>query len=254
MADMESNTEPTGITLKDVTFYVTSFLMIFAPIIGYVDQVIKFRMLKSSEGYANKISLILLVSNTFRIFFWFGKHFSLVLVYQSIVMMVMQIILLISSLKYKNKHPKSDKFTWKNIWEWPYISDYFQFYTTFVIFLGILTPLVGYENILYFEILGILSAATEASLQLPQIYKNFILKSGSSLSYVLVATWLFGDVFKTGYLIKLDSPMQMVVCGVVQVFFDIIIILQVFCYNKEREDNIVTELHNSSRTINTIPI
>jgi len=245
-----SETETTAsITFGNVAFYTTSFLMIFAPIVGYIHQFIKFRKLNTSEGYSSKISLILLISNTLRIFFWFGKKFSIVLIFQSIVMMIMQIVLLIRSLQYKSKKEGYEDFTLTNFWEWPYYSDYFHFLTSFVIFLGILTPVVGYDNTFYFEILGILSATTEASLQIPQIYKNFMFKSANSLSYLLVATWLFGDAFKSGYLIIIESPIQMVLCGVIQVLFDLIIILQVIYYNRQSETKTESELRERSNSI-----
>ena len=243
---MSEISKSTGITWGDVTFYSMSIVMIFAPVIGYIDQIIKFRKINSSEGYSTKISLILLLSNTFRLFFWIGKRFSLVWVFQSIVMMLMQVILLISSLKFKVITDKSSKFNCKNFWEWPFLSDYFHFYSLVIIVIGILTPLalsVG-TSLVYFEILGIMSAATEASLQIPQIYQFFLIKSGSSLSYILIATWVLGDFSKTIYMIVTDSPMQMILCGTVQVLFDFIIISQVFWYNKmgEKQDKIETEL------------
>ncbi len=245
MTTLNPNDSSSSITFSDITFYVTSFLMIFAPIIGYIDQIIKFRMLKSSEGYSSKISLILFFSNTLRIFFWLGKRFGVVLLYQSIVMIIMQAVLLVTCLNYRNK-AENDDFNLQNFWEWPYLSDYFHFFSGFVIFMGILTPIMGYDNIAYFEVLGVLSAMVEASLQLPQIYKNFMLKSGSSLSYVLVATWIIGDLFKSGYLLKENQPLQLLICAFVQVLFDIIIILQVFFYNRIRETKIVTEMREQS--------
>lgn len=45
-------------------------LMIFGPVIGYISQYKKIVEKKSSEGFNSLITLILLLSNILRIFFW----------------------------------------------------------------------------------------------------------------------------------------------------------------------------------------
>lgn len=49
---------------------------------------------REPHGISAGVSLVLLVSNIHRVQFWFGKGFSLVLLYQSIVMISVQLALL----------------------------------------------------------------------------------------------------------------------------------------------------------------
>ena len=105
-------------------------LMIIGPNVGYIAQIIKFRQVKSSEGFSKLISFITLIGLILRIFFWIGKDFSVVLLYQSIMGIIMQLILLRECLRlspdfnehYKNNSPSSNTiniFQINSFWNWP---------------------------------------------------------------------------------------------------------------------------------------
>ena len=72
----------------------TAICMVFGPVIGYVDQYQKTLSTRSTEGFSHKVCGVLLVSNMLRILFWIGKRFDSVLLWQSIVMILAQLILL----------------------------------------------------------------------------------------------------------------------------------------------------------------
>lgn len=49
---------------------------------------------QNAEGFSNYVCLTLLVANIIRIEFWFGKHFEIPLLLQSIVMIICMLIML----------------------------------------------------------------------------------------------------------------------------------------------------------------
>lgn len=76
--------------------------MIVGPSLGFLIQVIKIKQTNTSEGFSKLLILVLLVANIFRVFFWIGKQFSLVILYQSILMILAQFYLLYICLKYSD--------------------------------------------------------------------------------------------------------------------------------------------------------
>ena len=83
--------------------YSIDFAMIIAPSLTYVFQIIKFNKTKSSQGFSKFICLLIFLGNLLRIFFWFGKRFKKTLLYQSILTVILQIILVHYFMKYQNK-------------------------------------------------------------------------------------------------------------------------------------------------------
>ncbi|KAL9644372.1 hypothetical protein ABK040_005830 [Willaertia magna] len=80
--------------------------MIFGPQIGYVAQYREIVQLGSSKGFAKLTCLILLVSNTLRIFFWYLKQFSSIMLFQSIVMIIGQLLILHIAVYFNDKNDK----------------------------------------------------------------------------------------------------------------------------------------------------
>ena len=77
--------------------------MISAPLITYMFQIIKFYKTKSSKGFSKFICLLFFLGNIFRIFLWLGKHFKNVLLYQSIGIIIFQIILIHLCIKFQDE-------------------------------------------------------------------------------------------------------------------------------------------------------
>ena len=61
----------------------------------------KFCKTKSSKGFSKFICLLLFLGNIFRIFFWYGARFKNVLLYQSIGIVLFQIVLIHLCIKYQ---------------------------------------------------------------------------------------------------------------------------------------------------------
>lgn len=93
-------------------------VLIFGPNLAFISQIAKFRSSNSSEGFSKKISLLILTANILRIFFWYGKRFDISLLFQSIVSIIMQIVLLEECLRASREYSAKKKFvsnSFKNI-------------------------------------------------------------------------------------------------------------------------------------------
>ena len=213
-------------------------LMIFIPSVGYIFQSLKFKQTKSSKGFAKFLCLLLLwIANILRIFFWFGKKFSLPLLFQAIVVIISQIYLIHIYLEYQEDLPmKKEKsfsaylMNWKEtlnlkkIWDWNDEIEYFKFIFFIILILSIICSIFGTKNIRFFEILGTLSVSCETFIELPQIKENCMTKNTKNLSGTMVLMWFVGDLFKTTYNPMYKSPMQMIIGGIIMNCEDIILI------------------------------
>uniref|UniRef100_A0A1I7S876 PQ-loop repeat-containing protein 1 n=1 Tax=Bursaphelenchus xylophilus TaxID=6326 RepID=A0A1I7S876_BURXY len=85
---------------------------------------------------------------------------------------------------------------------------------------------------LYIEGLGLVAVLTEACLGLPQLIRNFQRHSTQGMSVNMVLMWLLGDVGKTLYFIFKQTPAQFWICGCLQITIDILILGQVYFYNR----------------------
>ena len=56
-------------------------------------------------------------------------------------------------------------------------------------------------------------------------------------SLQMVLMWTVGDVFKTIYYLISKSPIQFLVCGCIQMGFDVAIFMQYLAYKKEHAPN-----------------
>ena len=221
-------------------------LMIFIPSIGYIFQALKFKQTKSSKGFAKFLCLLLLLANILRIFFWFGKKFSLILLFQAIVVIISQIYLIHVYLEYQEDLPMKTEKTFreyltnwketlnlKKIWDWNDEIEYFKFILFIILTLSIICSIFGTKNIQFFEILGTLSVSCETFIELPQIKENCMAKNTKNLSGTMVLMWFVGDLFKTTYNLMYKSPFQMIIGGIIMNCEDIILSSQVLFYNED---------------------
>ena len=240
-------------TFLNIIGFFVNMGVVFGPSIGYITQSLKFYRLGSSYGFNLTISLKILTANIFRIFFWIGKRFNIYLLYQSILVISFQFIVITFYIIYKDSRDKKkdnylrdphEKFSIKfkrflknyfhydNFWNWDYLLPYFVFTFLFVAGLLGISFIFGFKNKTYINLLGVISTGIEVILGIPQIITNYQLKSGDALSIIMITSWIFGDIFKTGYYIVTKCPPQFVVCGILQALINIIIICQIFYYHK----------------------
>ena len=146
----------------------------------------------------------------------------------------MQLVLLNYCVKYSNIKQSISIFDVNNFWEYPYFIDYIYITGSFIFILCAVSNIITFNNVVYTEFLGLLSASIEACLGIPQIIQNYKSKSTKSLSFVLVGTWVFGDLFKTFYFLKTNAPVQLICCGLVQIMADFLVIFQIVYYTQEK--------------------
>ena len=229
------------------------FGFIILPSTGFIAQYLKIKSIKNSAGFSKFISFALMMAYIFRIYFWLGKKFEVTLVYQSIFGIIIQLILLELCVKYmKKENYNSDNnefnsnnnintnseinflkfFSYKNFWNWNLFLDYLNVVFFIIIVLGVLTHILEENKIIYFEVLGSISAICESLIGIPQIIENYRYKSTKTLSNILILTWIMGDSIKLAYFLLTDTPIQMIICSITQLSEDIIIIGQIFQYKE----------------------
>ncbi|KAK9766559.1 hypothetical protein K7432_004282 [Basidiobolus ranarum] len=214
-------------TLETILDVGMKLAMIFGPIAGYVDQYFAIRRTKTSAGFSLTTCGILLISSILRVFFWLGDRFDTTLLYQSLVMIISQVILLEICLRYKadSQWPVQSGF-----WNWPTFGHYVRFLALFTG--GVVAAYILFGSFPSFiGILGYLSMGIEATVPMPQAYFNYTRKSVSGFSIVIIGTWFLGDVFKTQYYYFHDVPFQFLLCGMIQLSMDCIICFQLWKYS-----------------------
>ena len=225
--------------------------MIFAPAIGYIIQANKFKSKGSSKGFALYGCFIIIVSNILRIFFWIGKNFTKVLLYQSFVVLLSQFYLIKKYLDYSDKDKSKEDNTTRNylspvfyneimedlakpslFWKWNTLLHYLVSIVLMFVFCLLECSLFGFSNKKHTEFIGFLSTSIEVVLGVPQLINNCQRKDVDTLSLIMLMTWIFGDLFKTVYYLVTKCPLQFTLCGYIQMFIDLILIGQIWYYGK----------------------
>ncbi|CAG9566737.1 unnamed protein product [Danaus chrysippus] len=225
-----------GLTVGHLVGWGAASAMIVGGVAPYIPQYRQIKKTQDADGFSLYVCLTLLVANTLRILFWFGKRYELPLLIQSIVMnaTMFAMIHLCVTIRKKNQIIRAreriftdmDK---KYFWAW---TD-FQSYVDCMLVFSVLGAAITYlliEFSPFVELIGFLAVFTEAMLGAPQIAKNLQNKSTEGMSVCMVIMWTFGDLFKTAYFVIREAPTQFWVCGSLQVLLDIVILLQVWMY------------------------
>ena len=250
--------------LDSLSEYGMDIGMIIAPLITYCFQISKFTKTKSSKGFSKLICFLLFMGNIIRIFFWFGTRFKKTLLYQSIGIVIFQIILIHLCVKYQEgsthsqfvqevssingKNPQQnlqnesqeksliynllhwkETFNYKKIWKWKLEIEYYKF-MFFIIVILFLLCVIFQNNKIFFHLIGIMSAVFESLICLPQIIENYKTKNSKNVSFTMIFCWFLGDSFRLFYNIKYKAPIQMISAIAVQATFDIIVCIQLIMY------------------------
>ncbi|KAB0798560.1 hypothetical protein PPYR_09553 [Photinus pyralis] len=230
-----------SLTVGTVVGWISAGGMIIGGVIPYIPQYRQIKRTHDAEGFSLHVCLALLIANTLRILFWFGKHFEYPLLIQSLIMNVMMFTMIHLCVRVKNKNQLLQArqriftdFDPKFFWNW---SD-FQSYLDCMLVFTILTSLLMYlliDQSYFVELVGFLAVFTEAMLGTPQLVKNFQHKSTEGMSISMVIMWTCGDIFKTLYFLFREAPLQFWVCGSIQVAVDVLILIQVYVYKQHDE-------------------
>ncbi|XP_014480442.1 PREDICTED: PQ-loop repeat-containing protein 1 [Dinoponera quadriceps] len=226
------------LTLKNAINLIASGAMIVGGIIPYVPQYKEIKRKEDAEGFSLYVCLTLLIANTLRILFWFGKHYELPLLLQSMLMIVAMFVMIKLCINIQNRtqiiKAKERVFTDLDLrffWKWTNFQSYVAFMILFATVGSVLTYLF-LDIPIFIEVVGLLAVLIEAMLGIPQFLRNSSNKSTAGMSISMVAMWTMGDVFKTCYFVLKDTPVQFQICGAVQVAIDIAILGQVYIYPK----------------------
>ena len=299
------NNELNGYLINDVSFPYrilsvkssdkkTSFLgslaalgmdiaMVVAPLLTYCFQINKFNKTKSSKGFSKLICFLLFLGNIFRIFFWMGTHFKKTLLYQSIGIVIFQIILIHLCIKYqdnpdnknfisetKNNNENNqnqnnnnniqrpliyylthwkDTFSLKKIWKWKVEIEYYKFMFFIIIMLIILCEIFQ-KNRIFFHLIGIMSAIFESLTCMPQVIENCKTKNTQNVSFSMIFCWFLGDSFRLYYNIKFKAPIQMIAAISFQVTLDLIVCLQIAIYRRKNNRKEINKIMNKIDEMN----
>uniref|UniRef100_A0A0A9Y8U0 Solute carrier family 66 member 2 n=1 Tax=Lygus hesperus TaxID=30085 RepID=A0A0A9Y8U0_LYGHE len=224
------------ISFSKVAGWISATVMIFGGVAPFIPQYRDIKRKNDAEGFSLYVCLVLLIANTLRILFWFGKRYELPLLAQSMIMNVMMLLMIHLCVKVKNRSQiirGPDRvftdFDWKYFWAWTDFQSYVDFILVVSLVMSLLTFLL-LDFVIYIEILGFLALFTEAMLAVPQLLRNFKQKSTDGMSILMVLMWTVGDIFKTTYFIIREAPAQFWLCGSLQVLIDITILGQVIIY------------------------
>ncbi|XP_060517265.1 solute carrier family 66 member 2 isoform X1 [Cylas formicarius] len=232
-----------SLTVGHVVGWVSAAAMIIGGVIPYIPQYRQIKRTKDADGFSLLVCLALLVANTLRIIFWFGRHFEYPLLVQSLIMNVTMFVMVHLCVTIRNRKQLIQArkriftdFDAKHFWNW---SD-FQSYLDCMLLFTIASSLLMYlfiDYMVFVEIVGFLAVFTEAMLGAPQLVKNYRNKSTEGMSISMVVLWTCGDIFKTSYFLLRDAPVQFWVCGSLQVTIDLLILLQVYIYKTNSDPN-----------------
>jgi hypothetical protein len=76
-------------------------------------------------------------------------------------------------------------------------------------------------------VLGAVSLSIEATLAVPQAWRNYRTGTTKGLSWFLVFTWFAGDLAKLALFVSRGSPLQFIYCAVAQIGVDVVVMAQI---------------------------
>ena len=124
--------------------------MVFGGVVPYIPQYLQIKSKKTTQGFSLYVCLALLMANTLRILFWFGKHYETPLLVQSILMNISMFALIhlcvsINTKDYlvaeKRRGHYFTDFDPDHFWEWTDFTSYVEF-VMFVAGIGIVLDLI----------------------------------------------------------------------------------------------------------------
>jgi len=231
-------------TLQELTVQMITVSCELAIMLGgvvpYVPQYIQIRRTQNTQGFSLYVCLALLMANTLRIVFWFGKRYEAPLLIQSILMNICMFALVQLCVQVNNKDVIVQErrrervftdFDPNFFWKWTDFSSYVEFTMTVAALASMMMYfLIEYKP--FVEMIGFIAVFTEALLGVPQFYRNLINKSTYGMSVPMVLMWTTGDIFKTSYFYLRNTPAQFFICGSLQVMVDMLILCQVYIYRE----------------------
>jgi len=221
---------------KNIPFAIIQLIFVMMPTLGYVDQLVN--MIKTCKFHIFKIDLFLIVfsASILKVVYWFLSPYSSTLFFQAIALALVQLVLAFFHFKYKNYsishsspsklryHYKKNTFNIRQILNLNESNNFFHFSVsilTYIIaifaFIMILWLIFGKEIVSW--LIGLSANIIDTSVSIPNI-KSVIIEKDKSVSIVLLVQFFIGDVFKNLISFFSQSPMPLIVGGVIQLLVD----------------------------------
>ncbi|WAR53362.1 hypothetical protein PtB15_2B793 [Puccinia triticina] len=242
----------------------------------YLDQYRAIQKTQSSQGFSHLICVVLLIANITRLFYWLGQRFDTALLVQSFLMIGAQFALLRLCLKHPARpadqpaplagnpyddHPAfqpsagpeplrsrspptlqaapppsaaapSPGVSRSAGRSFDYYVDFFAL--LFAVQAALFILFQRYDW--FIQAIGFFSLGLESTLPIPQLITNFRRKSLAGLSSMVLFGWLFGDSFKSIYLVFItpdSNSIQFKICALFQLSIDILILAQALIYRRQ---------------------
>ena len=245
--------------LNAIVANIAPIFIATSPITSYADQIYSIHKTRSSAGFSLDIPLIMLVASIlkylppqtlkkkrknpltilFRIFYWFGAHFSTSLLIQALLTIGVQILLLHVALTHRLP-PSTTPFATLapaprkrpySFWQWRSTRPYWTFLTYLSATLLVLHLLLSSTALFipYTNLLGAIALAVEATLPLPQLLTNHQRRGCAGFRPSVIANWVVGDTFKMWFFFTSaegEVPWAFKACGVFQATCDLGLALQ----------------------------
>jgi hypothetical protein len=93
------------------------------PVYAYYSQLSLIKQNRSLGSFSIYVTAILLISNILRVFFWLTTGFAVNLLFQSIFIILIQLLLLKECVLLSDHSAKSKDYL-HNFWKWPAFEDY----------------------------------------------------------------------------------------------------------------------------------
>ncbi|XP_025993065.2 solute carrier family 66 member 2 isoform X3 [Solenopsis invicta] len=184
------------LNLTNVAGWIASGAMIFGAVVPYVPQYKEIKRKEDAEGFSLYVCLTLLIANTLRILFWFGKHYEFPLLLQSILMILAMFVMIKLCINVQNRtqiikskeRVLTARFVYftdldaRFFWKWTDFRSYLGFMLLFAGVGGVMTYLF-LDIPIFIEILGFLAVLIEAMLGIPQFLRNSTNKSTVGMSH-----------------------------------------------------------------------
>ena len=191
----------------------------------------------------------MLVASILRCFYWVETHYEVSLLFQSLITILVQVVLLKVALDHRpplNTHPAAPisyapppRLRPYHFWQWRPQKPYWNFLGLFT-FLTLLCQLLFGQSTTYNALLGFLALGIEATLPIPQVLQNWRNKSCNGFRLSVLVSWVLGDVMKQVYFFSAEHVnMQFKLCALVQMTMDLVLAWQFWTYGNEDQAALV---------------
>lgn len=267
-----------GNSLSSSVNLIAPIFIITSPITSYADQIYQIHRTRSSAGLSLDIPLIMLVSSILKLFYWVTVHYSLTLLAQAILTVIVQVILLHVSLENRSFVSTNVPFEGEisssssivkrpyNFWRWRSSTKYWRFlayYTAALAFAQVLiAPFfahadpTSYKETAFSSVQALVALSVESILPVPQLIKNAQARSCAGFRLSLCASWLLGDAMKLWWFFlqpRGSVPLAFKLCAMFQLVCDSGLAVQFLIWGTDKAAGAASGLNSASSSVPSTP-